>query len=1776
MKKRLKEACIFSLCMIFTVTLINAQTTVPGDLIWYTFQGGELFDGAYGVDRDSDGNLYIVGHSDTEWDMTGQTSVMPVNQHNDMIHDNRRLDVFVAKFTPDGNLIWHTFIGDGGSNDYGWDIAVDADGEVFVVGQTTNWYLYNPVLNSWSEENRAFLAKFDNDGNFLWMHKMGRRDSPADMAAAVDIDASGNVYVMGSNTLGWKWDDGAGTITDPLNPYTDAYGYYFIARFNNGGNYQWHTFIGPHAIGGNANGGNMDIVVKGSDIYLTGASYFRMSIPGVVPAIDHDDANSEGDRVCQEGFVLKMNNSGSVLWYTYLGYDYDAAPLNSGDGAWPNGIDADLAGNIYITGNSPRNFRYPHTSPIHPKYNFGDTDCFIMKINSNKNTNDCIEWNTFWSYGFNDRGEDIKLDDYGNILVGANGLSSSNVIFMLDNNGYQKWLRGLWDYPGTGNLHSIVLGPSGSLFFCGHGGYWSSTLGGTLIHPHYNYDDAYLAKMHTGVDYTAPPTLYVDKEVVTVTTGNYVENTGRVFHPDFPNISLSVDVGNIEKNPDETWRWYLNPASLALGFHPVTVTATDGNGKSSEITFNLQIVDNPDGERMAQALWWLVRQQRNDGSWGGLPFYPDYLHLDEPVTSSGWALMTLCQHAYVNGFLPFNEDYPYVQYIQSGLDYLFSMADKPLYDSDGTHLFVYEFTESADWRELGTAAALLGICATETPNRIIDYPDNPLVDGLSYLEFAQKIVNHLYHFQIPDENNDYYGGWDQWDFHTGHIVSALGFAETFGCSMPGDLKVKLNTFVDHRNSSVYSSWPKQYRMTNAANLMMEMAFLGDDYSTSSRAQSALQFIENTWPIPRPDPDPDNGFDGQWTDKNLELFNVLMRGLACFDLETITVDGVQVNWYDVLYDETIHHTNQNVEEGYWGASWGGDRLLNTCWALLTLYKIVPDYDNNAPIIDVNKPQVASDYSAPIENSGTFYDEDDETLFLDATLGEVIDNGDETWSWSLNTVLNNGTYNIRISAYDGHGGFAETTFQLTINSTNQPPVITCPDDQQFNANVNCSYAGSIGLATAIDDSGEDPTITNDAPQYFPLGETVVTWVATDNFGFTSTCTQIVYVFDNEDPKITAPLDVTVSTDAGSCDATGVALGTPTTSDNCTVESVVNDAVEPFTLGTTMVTWTVKDKAGNTMSCSQSVTVTDDDPPVISCPDDLTVETNNGCTFDGSIGTATATDNCTEIAAISISNDAPAVFQLGETIVTWTATDVAGNSVSGNQTIIVNDNTPPVITGVPAEIVQTNDPGQCGANVYYPDISASDNCQGAVTLEVTPASGSFFPVGSTPVYVLATDECGNTTTASFNVMVTDNEPPSIRTAQDHITMDNDAGICGASITLESPDVSDNCGISNVENDAPPVFPVGQTTVVTWTVTDIHNNQNTATVLVEVVNYVPQILSISAPLDPVPIHTAIDVSATYVDNNLDYSTWDWGDGSTSDGTIGTEITGTHTYYETGVFTLTLTIWDLCNEMATATYEQYIVVYDPSAGFVTGGGWINSPAGASTLYPDATGKANFGFVSKYKRGSTVPTGNTEFQFKAGDLNFNSNVYDWLVIAGAKAMFKGEGTINGTGAYGFMISAIDGDLFVNGGDDRLRMKIWDLVNEELVVYDNQTGDEEDADPVSGIGGGSIVIHTGNKNKSEVLPTDGAGDGLLSLEIYPNPFSNTAYIELKHDKSTVLLINVYDLTGKLLDNLYDGWIEENVDYSFEFNPDKDLNSGTYIIRFVLDNDKVITKQLILQK
>jgi len=231
------------------------------------------------------------------------------------------------------------------------------------------------------------------------------------------------------------------------------------------------------------------------------------------------------------------------------------------------------------------------------------------------------------------------------------------------------------------------------------------------------------------------------------------------------------------------------------------------------------------------------------------------------------------------------------------------------------------------------------------------------------------------------------------------------------------------------------------------------------------------------------------------------------------------------------------------------------------------------------------------------------------------------------------------------------------------------------------------------------------------------------------------------------------------------------------------------------------------------------------------------------------------------------------------------------------------------------------------------------------------------------------------------------------------------------------------------------------------------------------------SAGINPL----TVKASFTDPDNGPWTYTINWDDGSSPSSTgsatpAPSTFQATHSYANPGVYTINVCVKD--GTGASGCAQVWIVVYDPNGGFITGGGFINVGAGSYTADPTLSGRANFGFNSQYKKNANVPTGETEFNFQVGNMNFHSTAYTWLVVSGWKAQYKGTGTINGSGNYDFTLTAYDGDIAGGGGYDKFRIRITGANNGNAVIFDNRNGlptDMDTADPQA-IDGGSIVIH----------------------------------------------------------------------------------------------------------
>jgi hypothetical protein len=261
--------------------------------------------------------------------------------------------------------------------------------------------------------------------------------------------------------------------------------------------------------------------------------------------------------------------------------------------------------------------------------------------------------------------------------------------------------------------------------------------------------------------------------------------------------------------------------------------------------------------------------------------------------------------------------------------------------------------------------------------------------------------------------------------------------------------------------------------------------------------------------------------------------------------------------------------------------------------------------------------------------------------------------------------------------------------------------------------------------------------------------------------------------------------------------------------------------------------------------------------------------------------------------------------------------------------------------------------------------------------------------------------------------------------------------------------------------------TVVATLTADDGFHPPVSDTVSVEVANVAPSLVVDAGDGEPVSVQQQVPITAAVADpgaNDTLTCSFDWGDGA-SDAVVaaGGECAASHAFGAPEVYTVTVSVTD--DDGASSSYQTMVVVYDPSAGFVTGGGWVDSPAGAYVPDEALTGKAIFGFVSKYKKGATTPTGNTEFQFQTAALDFHSTSYEWLVVTGSNfAKFKGVGTVNGESDYRFMLWAGD------DSPDTFRIKIWteDAGGAETVIYDNGMD--------QAIRGGSIKIHSPKNGK----------------------------------------------------------------------------------------------------
>ncbi|HEU4563507.1 MAG TPA: hypothetical protein VFS05_02620, partial [Gemmatimonadaceae bacterium] len=229
--------------------------------------------------------------------------------------------------------------------------------------------------------------------------------------------------------------------------------------------------------------------------------------------------------------------------------------------------------------------------------------------------------------------------------------------------------------------------------------------------------------------------------------------------------------------------------------------------------------------------------------------------------------------------------------------------------------------------------------------------------------------------------------------------------------------------------------------------------------------------------------------------------------------------------------------------------------------------------------------------------------------------------------------------------------------------------------------------------------------------------------------------------------------------------------------------------------------------------------------------------------------------------------------------------------------------------------------------------------------------------------------------------------------------------------------------------------------------------------------------PTTPIPAGTVVRVSAAFSDAGaLDTHTGSvvWSTGARAEPAVITEGAGAGTITASkalpaGIHTVTLRVADDDGGSAAVASPTAVVVYDPAAGFVTAGGWLEVPGAGARPRGVRPGRVRFDLEARYR--GTTPTGKLELKAEGAGLEFESTRLRWLVVAGGTAWCEGEGKVNGRPGYHFTIVATDGDGR-GGRGDLLRVRI---TGPDGLVFDTGTG-ALDAGTGTPLGGGSITVH----------------------------------------------------------------------------------------------------------
>ncbi|TXF90121.1 HYR domain-containing protein [Neolewinella aurantiaca] len=395
-------------------------------------------------------------------------------------------------------------------------------------------------------------------------------------------------------------------------------------------------------------------------------------------------------------------------------------------------------------------------------------------------------------------------------------------------------------------------------------------------------------------------------------------------------------------------------------------------------------------------------------------------------------------------------------------------------------------------------------------------------------------------------------------------------------------------------------------------------------------------------------------------------------------------------------------------------------------------------------------------------------------------------------------------ITITASDVNGNSISCMFDYQTEDVT-PPTLTCPADQTEAVDGACSFTipDYTGMAVIEDNCSSlapapAPNLTvtqSPAAGTVVTGDGTVTTItisATDAAGNSASCDFTLTLEDDTDPVITCPADQARDLNASCSYGLEDFSSLSTQTDNCSMGAAIAVTQSPtagsltFSApGTQTITLTATDEAGNTANCAFVLTVSDVTPPVITCPQPVTLNVDASCmaTVPDLTAAAGVTDNCTANGLPTVSQDIAAGTTLtgdGTTQnVVLTATDANGLTATCTVVITLDDVTPPSVTCPPAQDLNLEITGcEVALSDFTPQLSLSDNCEApaALTVQQMPAAGTIVMGANTviPVTFDVNDGNGNSASCQFSVTLKDITDPTVSCPpSSSLTLDGDCSI-------------------------------------------------------------------------------------------------------------------------------------------------------------------------------------------------------------------------------------------------------------------------------------------------------------------------------------------------------------------------------------------------------------------